>query len=70
MPGVCGLDVIQATRTAGMRIPAVLITAFGAPEIRDRARTLGAMSVLDKPFEINDLLTMVRRLVRPDEAGD
>ena len=62
MPGVCGLDVIQATRTAGMRIPAILITAFGDADIHNRAHALGATPVLDKPFEMAELLAIVQRL--------
>ncbi|HBZ71888.1 MAG TPA: response regulator [Deltaproteobacteria bacterium] len=62
MPGVCGLDLIQATRTAGMRIPAILITAFGDAEIHNRAHALDATPVLDKPFRMGELLAIVQRL--------
>ena len=62
MPGVCGLDVIQATRTAGIRIPAILITAFGDAETHDRAHALDATPVLDKPFGMGELLAIVQRL--------
>ena len=65
MPGVCGLDVIQATRTAGMRIPAILITAFGDAETHNRAQALGATPVLDKPFGMGELLAIVQRLAPP-----
>ncbi len=62
MPGVSGLDVIQATRTAGMRIPAILITAFGDAETHDRAHALDATPVLDKTFGMGELLAIVQRL--------
>ena len=65
MPGVRGLDVIQATRTAGMQIPAILITAFGDAETLDRAQALDATPVLDKPFGMGDLLAILRRLAPP-----
>ena len=68
MPGVCGLDVIQATRTAGMRIPAILITASGDAEIHNRAHALGATPVLDKPFGMSELLAIVQRLAPPADA--
>ena len=63
MPGVCGLDVIEATRVAGMRIPAILITAFGDAETHGRARALGETPVLDKPFEIDALLAIVKQIL-------
>jgi CheY-like chemotaxis protein len=54
MPGFDGLDLIEATRAAGMELPAILITAF-PPEadVHDRAHTLG-IPVLEKPFEVTD----------------
>jgi CheY-like chemotaxis protein len=65
MPGICGLDVIQATRTAGMRIPAILITAFGDAETHSRAQALGETPVLDKPFGMGELIAIVQRLAPP-----
>jgi len=62
MPSVCGLDVIEATRVAGLRIPVLLITAFGDAETHERAHALGETPVLDKPFEIGELLAMVERI--------
>lgn len=35
--------------------PVILMTAFGSPEITQRARDLGAYDVLDKPFDMHDL---------------
>lgn len=39
----------------------VLMTAFGTPEIRDRALSLGAAIVIDKPFEIVPLVQKIAR---------
>jgi CheY-like chemotaxis protein len=63
MPGFCGLDVIEAIQLSGLRIPAVLITAFGDPETHERADALGATPVLDKPFAVGELVALARRLV-------
>jgi DNA-binding NtrC family response regulator len=62
MPGVCGLDVIEAVQASRLRIPAILITAFGDVETYDRAHALGATPVLDKPFALADLLAIVERV--------
>ncbi len=62
MPGVCGLDVIEATRVAGLRIPALLVTAFGDVETHERARALGETPVLEKPLEIGELLAVIERI--------
>ena len=62
MPGFCGLEVIEAARLVGLKIPAILITAFGDAETHERADALGATPVLDKPFAVQELVALVRRL--------
>jgi DNA-binding response OmpR family regulator len=62
MPGFCGLEVIEAARLVGLKIPAILITAFGDTETHKRADALGATPVLDKPFAVRELVALVRRL--------
>ncbi|HME69422.1 MAG TPA: response regulator [Myxococcota bacterium] len=69
MPGFCGLDVIEAARLAGLKIPAILITAFGDTETHERADALGATPVLDKPFAMLELVALARRLA-PGESYD
>jgi DNA-binding response OmpR family regulator len=62
LPGFCGLAVIEAARIGRMGIPAILMTASGDAETRNRASLLGATRVLEKPFEIDDFLTLIRRV--------
>ena len=63
MPGPSGLEFLARFRRTNAEIPFVLITAFGSAELHARARGLGATVVLDKPFDMNDLRGLVRRLV-------
>ncbi len=51
MPGWSGLEVLGGLRRAGVRLPVVLITAFGDGHTRRTAQQLGA-AVLDKPFDL------------------
>lgn len=69
MPGFCGLDVIEAARLTGLKIPAILITAFGDCETYERADALGGTPVLDKPFAMLELVALARRLA-PGEVHD
>jgi DNA-binding response OmpR family regulator len=62
LPGFCGLGLIEAARIARMNIPAILITAFGDAEVRDRAALLGATPVLEKPFAVDELVQLIRRV--------
>ena len=62
MPVYTGLEIVRGLREAGMHMPVVIMTAFGNPETRERAETLGAV-LLDKPFKMEALRTVVRRLL-------
>jgi CheY-like chemotaxis protein len=53
MPGWSGLEVLRGLRRAGLRLPVVLITAFGDPKSHRTADRLGAV-LLDKPFDLDD----------------
>jgi hypothetical protein len=43
--------------------PIIVITAFGGDEVHQRAKEAGAVTVLDQPFEIQDLLKLGRRVI-------
>jgi CheY-like chemotaxis protein len=49
------LKASPATRS----IPIIALTAFVSPEHLDSARAAGCLTVITKPFEINDLLAQV-----------
>lgn len=65
MPGANGLDVLAALRRQDTVTPVILITAFGDPETQLEAYRQGAVMVLNKPFEMEDLRVVVRSLVEP-----
>jgi DNA-binding NtrC family response regulator len=41
-------------------VPVILITAFGSAASHAAARRLGVFAMLDKPFDIDDLMSVVR----------
>ncbi len=59
MKPVSGLDMIAHLRTAGVNIPALLVTAFPSPSIVARAALLGVRQVLKKPANADELLDFV-----------
>ncbi len=59
MPGMVGLDVVDAIRRRGMTNPAVLIISNASPKIRDRAAMAG-VAVIEKPFFGNELVDAIR----------
>lgn len=63
MPGHTGLDVLAALRESDWAMPVILITAFGDQETHEEAHRLGAATVLNKPFDLEDMVDAVRSIV-------
>jgi len=60
MPGYDGLNVLASLRQLCIETPVILITAFGTTANHAAAAHLGALALLDKPFDVDDLMTLVR----------
>lgn len=52
MPGAGGLVSLTKMRQLGYRMPIVLMTAYGSPQIASQARQAGAADCIIKPFEV------------------
>jgi len=65
LPGISGLDTLKTCGYVGGFPPVILITAFGDKWTHEEARRLGAVEVMDKPFDIDKLVDKVRALVPP-----
>jgi CheY-like chemotaxis protein len=62
MPGmVNGLDVLAYQAKVSPGTGAILVTAFGSEDIKDQARSLGAVFI-DKPINLRSLLQEIRNL--------
>lgn len=67
MPMVGGMAVVRTLVREKRCPPFILMSAFATPELRHVAEAFGAVAVLDKPFDIDELRGLVRRLA---SAGD
>ena len=63
MPRLSGLGVLAALRRARLYFPVVLMTVLADESIESVARSLGAVGVLRKPFDVDDLRTAVMNAV-------
>jgi len=54
-----GLTFIKKAKTVNPRVKFVMISAFGTPEIRKKARRLGISDFLDKPLKTERLLDII-----------
>jgi CheY-like chemotaxis protein len=60
LPDSNDLSLFAAIRRELPAIPIILMTAYGSPEIATGALALGAYRVVSKPFEVQDLVTLVQ----------
>lgn len=58
-----GLEVVRDIRARSPRTRIVLLTAYGSPEVAERARRLGADSLLAKPQPLAKLDEHLRSLL-------
>jgi DNA-binding NtrC family response regulator len=63
MPGASGLDALAGIDSASWPVPVVLMTGFGDRETHAAAKKLGAAAVIDKPFDLDELLALVTKLL-------
>jgi two-component system response regulator AtoC len=62
LPGLTGLEVLERLRRAGRKVPVILMTAFVDERTLAMAASLGSV-LISKPFELDDLRQVVRRLL-------
>jgi CheY-like chemotaxis protein len=60
MPGMNGLELIEAVKSVSPETHTVLITAYDSPDLRRRARASKADDYLPKPFALEQLEHIVR----------
>jgi FixJ family two-component response regulator len=64
MPEMNGLEVQQQLALRGPGIPIVFLTAYRDDSLGQRARATGALAVLQKPADDEELLHLVREGLR------
>ncbi|HEY1066229.1 MAG TPA: response regulator transcription factor [Pirellulales bacterium] len=82
LPGMSGYAVCEKLRAAGNEIPVLILSARTLSEDRTRGFEVGADQYLNKPFDLDELLSRVKNLLirferrtslredRPKEVGD
>jgi two-component system alkaline phosphatase synthesis response regulator PhoP len=63
LPGMSGYSVCETLRRKGNEMPVLMLSARTLVEDRIRGYDVGADQYLQKPFELEELLSMVRNLL-------
>jgi two-component system, LuxR family, response regulator FixJ len=64
MPGISGIEVLQRLRAAHNEIPAIIISGHADVPAAVRSMKLGAIDLLQKPFEPRALLEAVHGAIK------
>jgi DNA-binding NtrC family response regulator len=61
MPGIGGIDVLRTVNRRHPDVKVILMTGHGSAEDSEIGRRLGAIAYLQKPVDLEDLLTTIDR---------
>lgn len=59
--GKSGLVLLEKARQIKPSLRVIMVSAYGSEHLRSKALELGAYDCLDKPFDINTLLHIVKK---------
>ena len=62
MPGMDGLQLLEAVKKRFPDMPVMMVTAYGDDERRQRASTLGAAEFITKPVDFDALKAQLQQL--------
>lgn len=64
LPGMSGYDVCESLRAKGHNMPVLILSARTLAEDRTRGFDVGADQYLTKPFDLDELLSRVKNLLK------
>ena len=70
MPGIGGIDVLRTVNRRHPEVKVILMTGHGSAEDSEIGRRLGAIAYLQKPVDLEDLLTTIDRATRSPKGDE
>lgn len=69
LPGIDGFTICKTTRLEGNRVPILFLTAKGSSADRVEGLRIGGDDYLSKPFNLEELILRVQKLIVRREVG-
>ena len=66
LPGINGMETFKRIKKIDLKLPVIIITAYGTTKIAIEATKLGAYDYVLKPFDVPDMLNLIKQAI---EAG-
>jgi two-component system response regulator FixJ len=63
MPDMTGLELLLHLRKAGITVPVIIITGQGDPVLKEKVLKAGAVTMLHKPVDGEELITLIERVI-------
>lgn len=63
LPHIDGLALVEELRAVGLETPVMVLTAYDLPHLQATVRSTGANELVQKPYDQEDLLHRMRRLL-------
>jgi len=63
MPGLSGLELLRHLRTVGLSLPVFVVSGRRDAQLDAEIQAAGATNLLSKPYDDEQLLTLVKRAV-------
>ncbi|MDN5347005.1 MAG: two-component system, response regulator, stage 0 sporulation protein [Clostridia bacterium] len=62
MPGMSGAELLRQIRRKSQNPEIIVITAYSESEVTDQAMKLGVRHILQKPFDVGLLRSIIKRI--------
>lgn len=69
MPVMDGFELLWSMLNQRLRVPTIVLTAFGTPEMHARVLASGALAYMDKPVDLDALVGKVKQLLTQQPIG-
>ncbi|MCK6542020.1 response regulator [bacterium] len=70
MPGMSGLELLVKIKETYSTTKVIIMTAFGSAEVQREATDRGSLYYIEKPFEIEELRTLIHRALTEKKGFD